>query len=339
MSAEKAEVVVAADESAPTATEVERAVGGAPNISYAQAIEWGKIAAASGLYPDARSAARAAIIVAKGAELGLGPTAALDGIHILEKDARINFIIEGRLLGALVERRADIKFVVVTTTDEEAELEFLRMEEDGWVKPGPNLKWDVVRATRAGLWGKHTWKKHPNEMLRWRALAEGVRLYFPGVIAGTALYVEGEIDDQRSLEETLSGPAPAAQLDDEEAEGLRDGIEAAWKEVAELNPDRITPGRFRSALRSAGHSHAELRGLLRQMSDLRDTETVLQAAIARLKEVTDEKTVKEVVARAERRGDQREKVDVVRHAVEEAEGVDEASVSAEQAEGVNDGDA
>lgn len=302
-----------ADVSDPQIEEVALAVPDRQASTYMEAIEFGKVAAMSGLYPEAHNAARAAMVAAMGAALGVPFPIALSKIHIFEKDGKITFVIEGALLAALInERRPTIAYKVITTTDEEAEIEFLR----NGVQEGPNCKWDVARATRAGLWGKWAWKKYPNEMLRWRALAEGTRLYFPEVIAGGAVYVEGEIDEGKgSLAEALAGPPRPPALADEDAEAIREQIEEVWKEISLINPDRMSRDRMRAAMARFGHSHVELRQMLGQMQDLLRDETELQGLIDQLKEKADEKVVKEVVARAERRGSPGEKLEVLRAAL------------------------
>lgn len=313
---EAAEVVVADPEN-PTAEELALAVPDRGGSTYMEAIEFGKVAAMSNLYPQAATAARAAMVAAMGAALGIPFPIALSKIHILEKDGRITFIIEGALLGALINQRPGIAYKVIETTDERAELAFLK----GGEEVGPRCVWDIARATRAGLWGKHTWAKYPNEMLRWRALAEGTRLYFPEVIAGGAVYVEGEIDEgPASLTEALAGPPRPPALADAEAEEIREQIEATWAELREVNPDRMSRDRMRSAMARFGHSHVELRQMLGQMNDLLDEERVLQTLVGELRLKADEKVVKEAVSRAERRGSQAEKLDVLRGALEKAAG-------------------
>jgi len=312
-----------ADVADPQIEELALAVPERPTSTYMEAIEFGKVAAMSNLYPQAHNAARAAMVAAMGAALGVPFPIALSKIHILEHDGKITFIIEGALLGALINQREGIAYKVVTTTDEEAEIEFLK----GGEQVGPNCKWDVSRATRAGLWGKNVWKKYPNEMLRWRALAEGTRLYFPEVIAGGAVYVEGEIDDgPGSLAEALTGPPRPPALADAEAEEIREQIEEVWKSLAEVNPDRMSRDRMRAALARFGHSHVELRQMLGQMEDLLADEKELQGLIGQLREKEDEKVVKEVVARAERRGSPGEKLDVLRAALADEEPVTDAEV-------------
>lgn len=308
----------------PSAELIQQHVVATSQGTYFDAVEFGKLAAASALFPEARNAARAAIVAAMGMELGIGPAVALNKIHILEHDGKINFIIEGALLGAIIEKRPDVDYKVIESDSTHAELEFLRDGE----KVGPNIVWTEERAIRANLWQKSIWKKYPNEMLRWRCLAEGVRIYFPSVLAGGSIYVEGEIDDQRgSLSDALEGPRGPQPLDDERAEELRKQAGDVFAELRELNPKRLLQGRFQSMLQRSAHSHAELENTVKTLGDLVAAETTYQTTIDSLTEVVGEKAAADVVARAERRGSSVERQEVVTAAFitaeESAEGADE----------------
>lgn len=55
------------------------------------------------------------------------------------------------------------------------------------------LRWDMDRATKAGLGGKPMWKQWPRQMLRARLISEGVRTVFP--LATSGMYVPEEVQD------------------------------------------------------------------------------------------------------------------------------------------------
>jgi hypothetical protein len=60
---------------------------------------------------------------------------------------------------------------------------------------GGSLKvdWDMTRAKAAGLGGKDNWKKYPRQMLRARAISDGVRGVYPAVLQG--FYTTEEVQD------------------------------------------------------------------------------------------------------------------------------------------------
>lgn len=55
------------------------------------------------------------------------------------------------------------------------------------------ITWDMKRASAAGLGGKDMWKKYPRQMLRARAVSEGIRTVCP--MATSGFYVPEEVQD------------------------------------------------------------------------------------------------------------------------------------------------
>jgi hypothetical protein len=77
------------------------------------------------------------------------------------------------------------------TTDELCELE-LEHPQGGKIA----VKWDIARAKKAGLvgqTGKDTWTKYPAQMLRARAISEGIRALYPACLGG--FYAPEEVQD------------------------------------------------------------------------------------------------------------------------------------------------
>lgn len=76
------------------------------------------------------------------------------------------------------------------------------------------IRWDMARATAAGLTGKDNWKKFPDQMLRARCAAEGVRAVFPACLNG--MYVSEEVQDFEPKETRQQAPRkldPAESVD------------------------------------------------------------------------------------------------------------------------------
>ena len=69
---------------------------------------------------------------------------------------------------------------------------------------GGSLKvdWDMTRAKAAGLGGKDNWKKYPRQMLRARAISDGVRGVYPAVLQG--FYTPEEVQDFTSAPVAVS---------------------------------------------------------------------------------------------------------------------------------------
>lgn len=293
------------DRDTPPAPAELQQIGIVPSANYRAAIEIGHVAAASQLYPEARTAARAAMVVMIGMDLGITPATALMGIHISEsKDGRVNFLIESKVLAGLIERRPGIEFKVKERTDTSVTLGFYR---DGELLE--EITWDEARAVRAGLWGKPgPWQKYPREMLTWRAIAEGTRLHFPEVLQGQRLYVEGELADL-DYRKALEGPQAPPPLGDEKAEALRAEATEIWRHLNELNPERMVEGKLQSALRRAAHSHTELELTVQRLATLLEDERGFQGAAAAIGASFGEDAMKDAVKVANRRGSMRESIE------------------------------
>ena len=75
---------------------------------------------------------------------------------------------------------------------------------------GGSLKvdWDMDRAKAAGLGGKDNWKKYPRQMLRARAVSDGVRGVYPAVLQG--FYTPEEVQDFAPAAFTAAPALPVA---------------------------------------------------------------------------------------------------------------------------------
>jgi hypothetical protein len=71
------------------------------------------------------------------------------------------------------------------------------------------LRWDMDRASKAGLGGKPMWKQWPRQMLRARLISEGVRTVFP--LATSGMYVPEEVQDFSPAPMQDVTPKPSAQ--------------------------------------------------------------------------------------------------------------------------------
>lgn len=301
-----------------------------PTVNYVAAIELAHVLAASGLYPDSKDPARAAVKVMIGLDIGISPTAAMQGIHHFEQEGKPVFLIESKLLAAVVKGNPTLDYKIIERTPERVEIEFLRDGE----QQEPNIVWTIEQARTAvpKFSSKQTWKSYPAVMLTARALAEGIRLHFPDVIAGQPIYVDEEFDFDREsgVQEALS--PKAEPLTTERAEELREQIKAAYDELREVNPTRMPPARIDAQIKGAEHSHERLEGVLAAIRDLASSEKTVADLKAKVGVVLSKADAKVVLAAAERKGTNAERIDVLQAAL------DEVAAAAEAIE-ENDGDA
>lgn len=71
------------------------------------------------------------------------------------------------------------------------------------------IRWDMDRASKAGLSGKEMWKKFPRQMLRARCISEGVRTVNP--MATSGMYAVEEVQDFAPTPMQDVTPKPSAQ--------------------------------------------------------------------------------------------------------------------------------
>ena len=146
-------------------------------------IELGKMLGASGYFPDAQSAAQAAVKVMAGAELGIKPIAAMTGIYIVK--GRV--MLGATLLASLVDQHPDYSFEVEKLDGEGCAISFFKGEKQIGISTfsAADAKRQVTQNT----------DKFPRNMYFARAMSNGVKWYCPGVLGGLPIYTEGEVED------------------------------------------------------------------------------------------------------------------------------------------------
>ena len=292
----------------PPEADVALPPGVQPSRNYSLAVELGHVLARSGYFEDARDPAQAAVRVMIGMDLGLSPTASLMGIHAFGEGGRTVFVIEGKLLAALIKSRDGYDYRIDERDTDHVEITFIR---DG-VDLQPVIDWTMEDAQRAGLAGKDNWKQFPREMLTWRALVEGTRIHFPEILVGQPLYTEAEFEAD-DLRTAVTGPKPSP-LTDAEAEELRERIRVVFEELNALEPvvkrgKRMARPLLETRIREAEHSHANLRSVLASVTDLHRSERRVVELEGELAERLDAGDLKAAVGRGERFTSNGERID------------------------------
>lgn len=116
------------------------------------------------------------VVVMSGAEVGLPPMQSLRLYHIIEGVPRIG--AEG--IRAIVVSHPSCEYLEFKTSSE-AEVTWIGKRVG---RPEKSITWTLARAQKAGLLGKATWQKSPEDMLNARASMQLCRLIWPDVAAG-----------------------------------------------------------------------------------------------------------------------------------------------------------
>ena len=209
----------------------------------------GKTLAASGYFDDAKEAAQAVVKILAGRELGLGPIAAMTGIHIIQKKVTLG----ANLMAATIKRDPRYDYQVIEMTAKRCEIVFYEKGRD----IGCSV-FSLEDAKNAGLSGAN-WTKYPRNMLFARAMSNGSRWYCPDAFGGAPVYTPEELGAQvdgagdliempAQPTQRRSAPTTAPQAIDELFGDYDPDLEEAKREVddLELPPHWITDDTVRT---------------------------------------------------------------------------------------------
>lgn len=202
------------------ATRPERQVALLPNYTeqrtaYEVVVLWAKMFGQSGMFPDARSAAQAAVKIAIGMELGFSPAAAMQGVHIIEGRPALSATLQASVLKAT--GRYDYR--VIEHDDRHCIIAFYRLCRGGAyhvvvdgeaITAHPDPLWEFINysqfdmddARRANLLKPNSnWDKWPRNMVFARALTNGIKWYAPDAMGGAPVYTPDELNPDIMLTE------------------------------------------------------------------------------------------------------------------------------------------
>lgn len=148
-----------------------------------------------GAYRGQPAAVAAAILA--GREIGIGPMAALQHLHIIDGRPAMS----AQLMRALVFAHGHtIRIVEATST---------RCTIAGARRGAPEslVTWTMDDAKRAGVASRQTWAKYPRQMLLARATGELCRAIFPDVLGGMAYTREEAAEIDTAEAPALEAPA------------------------------------------------------------------------------------------------------------------------------------
>lgn len=146
----------------------------------------GEVMADSGFFDGAKGQAQAIAKILAGRELGIGPFAAMNGIHLIKGKPCVG----ANLIASAIKRHPTYGYRVREKTDTVCAIEFF----DGAESLGVET-WTIAMAERAGLVKTNAvWRSYPQAMLFSRCISSGYKVHCPDVFS-TAVYVDGELDD------------------------------------------------------------------------------------------------------------------------------------------------
>lgn len=149
----------------------------------------GKLLAASGYFgaqgDSVQAIAQMATKIMAGREIGIGPFAAVNGIHIIQGKPAIG----ANLMAASVKGSGRYDYRVRQLDNEGCKIEFFQRAGDKWESIGVSefTRKDALAAKTQNM------DKFPRNMMFARAMSNGVRWYCPDIFNGNSVYVPEEI--------------------------------------------------------------------------------------------------------------------------------------------------
>jgi hypothetical protein len=140
----------------------------------------GNVLSESGYFSDTKGAAQAIVRVLAGQELGIGPIAAMTGIHIVQGRVAIG----ANLMAAAVKRSGRYNYRVTEMSDKVCSIVFYEGKDE--IGVSTFTVEDARKAQTKNL------DKFPRNMLFARAMSNGVRWYCPDVFSA-AVYTPDEL--------------------------------------------------------------------------------------------------------------------------------------------------
>lgn len=218
------------------------------------------IFAASGFFSDTKQAAQCVVKILAGRELGFGPFASMQGIHVIQGKVALS----ANLIAAAIKRSGKYNFRVTEMTAEAVEIAFYEWGEE--IGKSRFTKADASAATTQNM------SKFPRNMLYARAMSNGAKWYCSDIFAGGVYtpdemggsvdsegdYVSGEVVASKQLPERPAALIKALADWHEEATRARaNGIEPAPRDMDTATYDELRESstrlfKVRSAATEAG---------------------------------------------------------------------------------------
>ena len=150
-------------------------------------MEWGKIFADSGMFPDIKSASQGAVKILAGRELGFSAIQSVLSFYFV--NGRLGLLAQA--MAALIKKSGKYDYVIKEHTNENCLIEFFKI--NGERERMGEASFNKTMAASAGVINKDNYKNFPMNMYFARALANGAKWFCPDAIFG--FYTVEELQD------------------------------------------------------------------------------------------------------------------------------------------------
>lgn len=146
----------------------------------------------SGAMPTNKNVAEMVVKIQAGAEIGVKPFAAINGIDFINGQRSFR----AALVASKVNDSGRYKYRISESDNDKCILNWYEKEDDKWELIGSS-SFTYEEAQQANLTGKTTWKNYRSDMLFARALTRGCRRFCPNVFGGVGIYTSEELEDTK----------------------------------------------------------------------------------------------------------------------------------------------
>lgn len=183
--------------------------------------------AASGYFDKVNKVSQALVKIIAGQELGLGPTASINGLHYIDGSLSPG----ANVMATLIKDSPLHNYKILELDNEKCTIRFFERfnEDDEFEEMFPDVTFTMDDAAKAKLMKpRSAWEKHEKNMLFARAMSNGFKWHTPQLSKGTPLYDKAEFDSVPEWEETEVVAADPIDVD---------ALDSAVIEDPELAPD------------------------------------------------------------------------------------------------------
>jgi hypothetical protein len=161
--------------------------------------------------PGVTNVATALTKILCGAEYGIGPFAALTGIHCIKGKYGPGALI----LASVIRRSGRYDYKIVENTDLRCEIEFLRLWPVQEVMGRVSLTAEEVKEKRicyeTGTTLKYAWQCGFGLMMFYRCVTTGFKIYMPDLCGGAPIPDDDDEPEPRRIEATIVQPEQITQ--------------------------------------------------------------------------------------------------------------------------------
>ena len=139
----------------------------------------------SGYFTDSKSLSQAVVKILAGREIGVGPFASMNGIHIIKGKPAFS----ANMMADRLKSSGRYNYRVTEMNEKVCTIDFYEFFNGKWEKSGTS-SFSFEDAKKAGT---QNLDKFPRNMLFARAMSNGVKWYCPDVMSGSTVYTPEEL--------------------------------------------------------------------------------------------------------------------------------------------------